>query len=231
MSKKRNKTAADASSLGPGGIMAMFIPMAVVVIAALFYTAGWSFAYHYFDRFGLGLIGLDIQMEYFFLYSFWVFKKNLGLLFAGFVAAALFWGCVWVYLRKRRAAADRFLTLRQSAAVALVLMFVAGQFPIFYYSGRVAARHTFTQQAETLDPFSFPSYPGVTVWINDDGKKGVEAMADEWETGCYRLLLNNKEKLYLFYPAGVDDHIPVDVIPMSRVKAFRVSTAPATCDD
>jgi len=230
MSKKQNKTAA-ASSLGSGGIIAIFPPIAFVVLASLFYTAGWSFAYHYFDRFGLGLIGLDIQMEYFFLYSVWVFKQKLWLLFSGFFAVALFLGFVWVYLRKRRAAGDGILTLRQSAAFALVLIFVAGQFPVFYYSGRIAARNTFKKQAEAREPFPFPSYPGVTVWMSDDGKKGIEAMADEWEKGCYRLLLNSKEKLYLFYPAGVDDHIPVDVIPMSRVKAFRVFPAPATCDD
>ncbi len=35
-------------------------------VAALLYTAGWSYAYHYFACFHLGLIGLEIQREHFF---------------------------------------------------------------------------------------------------------------------------------------------------------------------
>jgi hypothetical protein len=42
------------------------------VFVALLYTAGWSYAYHYFQRFHLGLIGLEIEREYFLLYGFWV---------------------------------------------------------------------------------------------------------------------------------------------------------------
>jgi len=68
-----------------------------------------------------------------------------------------------------------------------------------------------------------------------DAKAPVEThgvrLRKEWEVGCYRLLLNNKDKLYLFYPAGVNDKIPVDVIPMSRVKAFRILPTPETCGD
>ena len=46
----------------------------VTLIAALIYTAGWSYAYHWYDRFELGLIGLGIPFEYHFMYGFWVFQ-------------------------------------------------------------------------------------------------------------------------------------------------------------
>ena len=46
------------------------------VLIPLLYTAGWSFAYHYFQHFHLGMQGLNIQKEYLFLYSFWVLKTT-----------------------------------------------------------------------------------------------------------------------------------------------------------
>jgi hypothetical protein len=39
----------------------------VILIAALIYAAGWSYAYHCYDRFDLGLIGLGIPIEYNFM--------------------------------------------------------------------------------------------------------------------------------------------------------------------
>ena len=39
------------------------------VSLALLYTAGWSYAYHYLQCFHLGLIGLEIEREYFLLYG------------------------------------------------------------------------------------------------------------------------------------------------------------------
>ena len=38
------------------------------------YTAGWSYAYHWYNRFELDLIGLGIPFEYHFMYGFWVLR-------------------------------------------------------------------------------------------------------------------------------------------------------------
>ncbi|MCW5198778.1 hypothetical protein VU06_03425, partial [Desulfobulbus sp. F3] len=46
------------------------------VATALLYITGWSYAYHYFQCFHLGLIGLEIEREYFLLYGFWVCKAR-----------------------------------------------------------------------------------------------------------------------------------------------------------
>lgn len=54
-----------------GTVTALLVP--------LFYTAGWSYAYHYFEHFNLGLIGLDISKEHFFLYSYWTVKDQFWL--------------------------------------------------------------------------------------------------------------------------------------------------------
>jgi hypothetical protein len=47
-------------------------------IATWLYTADWSFAYHYFDRFHVGLLALEIPKEDYFLYSFWVLQDHWG---------------------------------------------------------------------------------------------------------------------------------------------------------
>jgi hypothetical protein len=47
-------------------------------------------------------------------------------------------------------------------------------------------------------------------------------MAGEWEKGGYRLLMRNKDNLYLFYPAQSGDKIPTDIIPTGQVQCFRI---------
>jgi signal transduction histidine kinase len=67
----------------------------LTLLVPLLYTAGWSYACHYFEKFHLGLLGLNIPREYFFLYSFWVIREEflsfLVLLFILF-AISLVWG-------------------------------------------------------------------------------------------------------------------------------------------
>ncbi|MCP4397599.1 MAG: hypothetical protein GY801_09910, partial [bacterium] len=63
------------------------------LLIPLLYTAGWSYAYHYFERFSLGLMGLEIPKESFFVYSFQVIRDQ-GRLFLltllAFVALLVF---------------------------------------------------------------------------------------------------------------------------------------------
>ncbi len=61
----KSKSGIAPSFLETGTIMALLVP--------LFYTAGWSYAYHYFERFNLGLMGLEIPREFF---SFTVFMRS-----------------------------------------------------------------------------------------------------------------------------------------------------------
>ncbi|MCP5014724.1 MAG: hypothetical protein GY938_05495, partial [Ketobacter sp.] len=50
------------------------IATGLTLIAALIYAAGWTYAYHYFGHFKLGLLMLDIPTRYYFMYGFWVLK-------------------------------------------------------------------------------------------------------------------------------------------------------------
>ena len=49
----------------------------ITLLLSMFYTAGWSFACHYFDHFHMGLIELDIPREYLLMYSFWAVKAHI----------------------------------------------------------------------------------------------------------------------------------------------------------
>jgi hypothetical protein len=64
----------------------------------------------------------------------------------------------------------------------------------------------------------FPSYPRVKVWLKGEQNDRTE----EWAFGCYRLLLRNKNQLYIFPADGFSQKIPTEVIPNSRVDALRV---------
>ncbi len=74
------------------GPRAIDISALIALITALIYAAGWSYAYHWYDRFELGLIGLGIPSPYHLMYGFWVLESFwwLGLLVALLLAAALF---------------------------------------------------------------------------------------------------------------------------------------------
>ena len=61
-----------------GGVSLGFFDIGTIttILIPLLYTAGWSFAYHYFQHFHLGMNGLTIPKETLFLYSFWVIKDQ-----------------------------------------------------------------------------------------------------------------------------------------------------------
>ena len=64
MTDPRKKTGAAALDFS------LFAGMGLAVV----YVAGWSYAYHWFERFGLGLVPLDISREFFLLYGFWTLR-------------------------------------------------------------------------------------------------------------------------------------------------------------
>jgi hypothetical protein len=74
----------------------------------------------------------------------------------------------------------------------------------------------------------FASYPIVKVWL--EGKE--DERAKEWAKGCYRLLLRDKENLYIFPGAATSRGQRVtDIIPNSRVAAVRVLSSYQMTDE
>src|ERR1700730_5196600 len=77
------------------GLLALLIGL----ISAWLYVAGWAYAYHYFDRFGIPLLMVDIPKENYFVYGGIVARQfplwALGLGLAVLVVASLWrWGAV-----------------------------------------------------------------------------------------------------------------------------------------
>ncbi len=171
------------------GAVLLDLATAMALITALVYATGWTYAYHYFGHFELGLLMLEIPYQYFFMYGFWVFKDwwwLLALLYA-FVAVlipALMFRLRWLGL-------ERPWLLKQAQVLIVLLAFLLA----WWMAAASADRFFHEQQRE-----GFTAYPHVRVWPkkplpeNSRLRKVYEALPE----GGYRLLLQNRGKLFLF---------------------------------
>lgn len=214
----------------------------VTLLVAMFYTAGWSFAYHYFEKFHLGLIGLDIPKEYLFMYSFQVIRNQLFLSFMALLSAiVLYFGVKFCFQEARNAMVkrpseqdeinrntfknifrNRQYELFLGAGLLLTPVMIFLMFWQFYNLGTLGASSLYEKQALN----DFESYPRVRVFLKKIPDKFKEK-AEPWEDGCYKLLLKNKDRLYLFKPQIYKKENPknisyTDIIPQSEVKSVRV---------
>jgi hypothetical protein len=189
------------------------------VSVALLYTAGWSYAYHYFQCFHLGLIGLEIEREYFLLYGFWVCKARWCVvslcLLCAFGLPLLF---QWCWQQKTELRSWLRAVAQIGGPIGLLLLFI-----VFYRLGAGTGQSDFAREQRG----DFLSYPRVEVWLKDEKNKLGEA----WANGCYRLLLRGKEQLYLFRPDKVSSGIPTDIVPNSDVAAVRLRPLYQTTDE
>ena len=71
--------------------------LAVGLVTGCLYTAGWMYAYVYFDRFRIPLLMLDIPLEHFLVYGGLVVRQNIALALAsvGAVIAPLWAVARW----------------------------------------------------------------------------------------------------------------------------------------
>lgn len=200
------------------------------VLVPLLYTAGWSFAYHYFGHFHLGMQGLNIQKEYLFLYSFWVIKDQLLLSITAILIMVIVYVSIRLLLRRTSAENEKpkgqkrklpeFLNqhIFQYICLLFVPVMVLGLFMLFYQLGDSTASDLYAKQAGS----DFPSYPRVKVYLNEEAEKEIGVIASEWSNGCYRLLLRNKEHLYIFFSGGYKEKIATEVIPQGQIRLVRV---------
>lgn len=189
------------------------------VLIPLLYTAGWSFAYHYFGHFHLGMQGLNIQKEYLFLYSFWVIKDQLFLSVVAILVMVLVYVGIRLCFRKATSEENKVKQhLFQFVSLIMVPAVILGLFTLFYHLGDRTADDLYEKQAKN----DFASYPRVKVWLNEKAAKEAGAIANEWSKGCYRLLLSNKEHLYIFFSGRYTEKIATEVIPQGQVRLLRV---------
>ena len=180
------------------------------IATALLYISGWSYAYHYFQCFHLGLIGLDIEHEYFLLYDFWVWKAHLCWMLPCLLAAFSLPLLFQRFWRQRLDLRSRLRVIAWTGGpIALLLLFI-----ILYQLGAWTGQADFAREQRE----DFPDYPRVQVWLKDKQDKRGEV----WAKGCYRLLLRGKEQLYLFRADGMSERLPTEIVPNSEVAAVRL---------
>lgn len=179
---------------------------ALTLITALIYTAGWSYAYHWYERFELGLIGLDIPFEYHFMYGFWVLQSFWWLILAvaGMVALT-YWARV-----------DPVLDLfARTMPVWVPLTFL-----LIYQLGAGAVRLDYQAHREA----GFDHYPLVRIWTTldpDDAPARLRDLPQDLAADNYRLLLQTAHSLYLIRPDRDGGEIPTLQLPRDRIRALR----------
>ena len=189
------------------------------IALALLYTAGWSYSYHYFQQFHLGLIGLEIEREYLLLYGFQVCMARWCLvplcLLTAFGLPMLFQR----YWQQRPMLRPRLRAAAQTGGpISLLLLFI-----VFYQLGAWTGHEIFANEQRS----DFPSYPRVKVWLKDK----QDERAAELAKGCYRLLLRGKEQLYLFRADGVSERLPTEIMANGEVAGVRLLPLYQTTDE
>jgi len=180
----------------------------------------------YFDKFHLGLVGLDIPKEYLFIYSFWVVKDQPILSCAALLVSILLYILMRFCFQKAKNALktnveqeakdnNREHDIFLAAGLFLTPIVIFLLFWQSYHLGKHGASVLYEKQASQ----DFDAYPRVKVWLKKDIADEMKEKAAEWEKGCYKLLLRNNEHLYLFKP-GISS--PTDIIPQSDVQAVRM---------
>jgi hypothetical protein len=197
------------------GLLVFFVGL----ITAWLYAAGWTYAYHYFDRFGIPLLMVDIPKENYFVYGsivVWQFPFwGLGLGLAILVAAS-FWSWIGAALGR--------------VALPLGLAAIAAVFWLGHQGGIAAAHQQYSEQRRS----DYSAYPRVQVWPKEDAKPpaGSPLASGDLIKGCYRLLLHNQDRLFLVRPfkstAAAD--LPVLIISWDQVGLIRVLAEYTSCE-
>jgi len=220
-SKKVNITWPDASLL-------------ILVSAALLYTSGWSYAYHYFARYHMGLLDIAISKEYFFVYAFWVIRSQWVMIIIGF--CLFFCGFILIEKYLKPLVGQTFKDLQAHLPVTSIKIFMLLSFLIFhlcvfiffYYTGKRAAVSDYHYQTIS----DYPSYPLVKIWIKPDSKiKNHQFFVEELNSGCYRLLLKNNGKLYVFHSSSYIGKKATLVVSESKVELLQVLPYYVSCPD
>ena len=194
---------AKSPSLGEIAAAAAFV---VGLVTAWLYLAGWTYAYHYFDRFGIPLLMVDIP------------KENYGIVLLQFPI----WGLLIVLVILAGIVLWRWLRLdvgRLKVPLGLVALLA-----VFWLGNRaaaVAAHEQFIQQRES----DYSAYPRVQLWPKESTKSpdGSPWASADLTNGCYRLVLHNKDRLFLLRPiaGAAAAELPILITSWDQVGLMR----------
>ena len=208
-------TAPSDKAAGP---LLLDLATVTALVTALVYFTGWTYAYHYFGHFKLGLLTLKIPTEYFFVYGFWVFKAWWWLI----VPYALVVLLLMVYEPRLSPWLGKLRTERPRLLKQLQVLTVLLAFLLAWLLASVSAGWYYQEQQDN----GFLAYPYVRVWPNTPIPEdaSLRELYGELPSGVYRLLLENRGTLFLFKlpPDGKPARLPVIELPLKEVKLLRV---------
>jgi hypothetical protein len=194
------------------------VALVIGLISAWLYVAGWTYAYHYFDRFGIPLLMVDIPKENYFVYGgivvlqFPIWELAIVVVLIAVVALGL-----WLRLDAGR------LKIPLSV-LALVVVFWLG-----HQAAVVAAHEQYIQQRES----DYGAFPRVQVWPKETSKSpnGSPLSSADLTNGCYRLLLHNQNRLFLLRPLKGTPaaDLPVLISPWDQIELIRVLPEYTSC--
>lgn len=208
------------------------IGIITTIVGAFLYISGWSYASNYFSSFNLGMLGIEIEREYLLLYGFWVARDYfLIVILCLFVIVLLYIFLQYIYRHSgaREASYNKIFIDTKAPKRILVGVIKVGfyitiptiifsLFIISYWLGDIAGQRSFEMQYED----DFPSYPRVKVWLARGKDDQSNQREQEWAKGCYRLLMRDKNNIYIFPTDGQSKQIPLEVIPQKKVETIRL---------
>jgi hypothetical protein len=192
----------------------------IVIGAALawLYVAGWAYAFNHFDHFRIYLLTLQIPKEYFFVYGgfvVWHFPLWDVAIAAILIAATVLWP-------KLRIEAGRL-------QIMFSMLGLAAAFWLALHAGWTAA----DQQFETDREDGFRSHYSVQVFPRSDIAPAPDSpwSSTDLQNGCYRLILDNRDRLFLVRPvkAAPGAELPLVVLPRDQVESMRVVPGDMNC--
>lgn len=201
--------------------MVLDLALVLGLITAWLYTAGWSYASHYFGYFHVGLLALEIPAESFLIYSFWVLQDHLAL----FIVLSL----LAVGLAVARGSLGRVPPSARRGLIAVLPVVFLGLFWGAYGLGEATARTQFLSDRKV----DFPAHPRVRVWVDPGWADAapLAPLASQLAQGCHRLLTQSRETVFLFrslapvLPAG----LPLVQVPSSAIQAMRILPRYESC--
>jgi hypothetical protein len=203
-------TASDAKRQPSLGELIGVATFLIGLVSAWLYVTGWTYAYHYFDRFGIPLLMVDIPKEMYFVYGGIVLRQFLFIVLASGAVGLLF----LVLRRKIGAKWHRSGNWPKAATGLVALLALAALF----WTGRYAAVVVYRRVQVLLKQDSAPQ----TASPDSSG---------DLARGCYRLLLHNNDRLFLlrsFKGAPAAD-LPVLILPWDRIALTRVLPDYSSC--
>lgn len=190
----------------------------VGLITAWLYVAGWTYAYYYLDRFRIPLLMTELPREHFFVYGGLTIWKNLIVA----IVTALVVAILTAFAVRYRQRIGRSGLVGILVAVVLVVFVLARQ------AGVQTAHDDYATQRQT----DYRAFPRVIVEPEQSGKAGkTTKVLDIAASGCARLVLFNKERLFLIRPRRDAPALEIHtlVVPWEKVASLTISDSYGSC--